>query len=367
MATSRRSSKWLPASIVFSVVGAVLIVGILWAARGRAPGTPPGDPPPREESVAFQAGDNKLAATLVLPGTPGPHPAIVFVGAGGPADRTGDGLFASLWHEFARRGFASLAWDRPGVGSSTGDHDTQTFADRADELRAAVRFLRSRSDIQADRVGALGFDQGGTALPLAAADSSEIAFVVVVSGSQVPVWQQELYRIEAELRADGFKTIHIKEAVQLTQMRVDLMRNDGLYEEFDETQKGLSGRPWFEYLRYCDRKRFEAGRQTVSFDPAPLWEQVRCPVLAIYGDKDTACPVEPSIAVLKERLEKGGNREVTIKVFAGAGHRLTVAQTGGRKEAEQQAKSRPAGSPPDFAPGYVATMTDWLSARFSTK
>jgi len=362
MPTALRQSKWLLASAVFSVVGVLAIALILWAARGHT-ATPPGDPASREETVEFQAGGNTLAATLVLPGTSGPYPAVVFVNGSGAADRTGNGAFPSIWREFVRRGFACLSWDRPGVGASTGDFEAQSFPDRADEVLAAVAFLRGRTDIRRDRVGVWGFSQGAIVAPLAAAQSDDVAFVIAVSGCQLPAWQQDLYRVEAELRADGFKSDLIKEAMELAEVRMELMRTGGLFLELDALQKGLLGRPWFQYVHYCDQKRFDSGKRMVNFDPGPQWEKVRCPVLAVYGDKDTSTPVEPSIAVIRQGVEKAGNSDLTVKVFANAGHRITESRTGGRIEAEQRAKAQPAGGEPAFVPGYVATMADWLAAH----
>ena len=99
------------------------------------------------------------------PDTPGPHPAIAFVYGSGAADRTYYGIAPHLWRHFARRGFACLAWDKPGVGQSTGDYNAQTFRDRADEALAAVRFLRAAASVRKDRVGLWGHSQGGARSP----------------------------------------------------------------------------------------------------------------------------------------------------------------------------------------------------------
>src|SRR5215467_9659729 len=77
----------------------------------------------RTEEVHFRCGDHTLAGTLVLPGTPGPHPAVAFVLGSGPADRTYYGMAPHLWSHFAGHGFACLSWDKPGVGQSTGDYN----------------------------------------------------------------------------------------------------------------------------------------------------------------------------------------------------------------------------------------------------
>jgi dienelactone hydrolase len=365
MKTGTHRSKWLLASGIFSVLGAALIIILLWTARGRTASGPHSEAPTfRESEVRFESGGNTLSGVLLLPLTPGPHPAVVFLNGSGNADRTGHGVFPALWRHFARHGLASLSWDRPGVGASTGDFEAQTFPDRAAEALAALRFLQQRPEIRKDRVGLWGFSQGGIVAPLAASQSSEVAFLIEVGGCQLPAWQQDLFRVEAELRADGFKEADIAKARELAELRMDLMRKGEAFEELDETQKALMARPWFEYVHYCDRKRFESGKITVEFDPGPCWEKVHCPVLALFGEKDTSCPAQPSIDVIRKGLEKAGNGNLTIKTFPRADHRITVSETGGRKEAAQRAKTRPAAEGPEFAPGYLDTMSTWLVKRF---
>jgi dienelactone hydrolase len=289
---------------------------------------------------------------------------VVFLAGSGDTDRTNHGLCPPLWRHFAGHGFASMAWDRPGVGRSTGDFEAQTFADRAEEALAAVRFLRQRPDIRADRVGLWGFSQGGIVAPLAAASSADVAFLIEVSGCQTVAWKQDLYRVEAELRADGFPEAEVAEAAALARRRMDLIRGAGPFEDLDEAQAKVRDRSWFEYVHYCDRKRFQSGTLTVAFDPGPFWEKVGCPVLAVFGEKDTSCPVADSVAVVRRGLEKAGNRDVTVKVFARADHGITVSETGGRKEARERQRSRPAGAEPEFAPGYLDTLSGWLTQRF---
>ena len=320
----------------------------------------------RQEEVRFHSGDNTLAGVLVLPATPGPHPVVMFLSGSGATDRSNRGLFPPLWAHFARHGFASFAWDRPGVGQSSGDFETQTFRDRAEEALAAVRLLRGRADIRRDAVGLWGFSQGAAVAPLAAALSGDLAFVIAVSGSQVPAWQQDPYRVEAELRADGFAEADVAEATAFAWKRMDLIRRARPFEELDRAQKQVRDRRWFGHVHDCDRKRFESGIITVGYDPGPHWEQVRCPVLAIFGDKDASCPVERSAAAVRGRLARAGNRDVTIKVFPRADHPITVSDTGGPKEAARR-RAREGAAVPAFAPGYLETMSGWLAERFGPR
>jgi pimeloyl-ACP methyl ester carboxylesterase len=194
-----------------------------------------------------------------------------------------------------------------------------------------------------------------------------VAFLIQVSGSQVPAWQQDLYRVEAELRADGFPEADVAAGAAFARRRMDLIRRGGPFEELDRAQKVVRDRPWFMHIHYCTRERFQSGILMVGYDPGPSWEKVRCPVLAVFGEKDTSCPVAPSVLVVRRGLAKAGNRDVTVKVFPRANHPITVSQTGGPKEARARARARPAGTEPEFAPGYLELMSGWLKDRFGPR
>jgi pimeloyl-ACP methyl ester carboxylesterase len=316
------------------------------------------------EEVTFRSSDNLLAGVLVRPATPGPHPAVVLVYGSDPAERTYNGVGSALADHFARHDFACLAWDKPGVGRSTGDYHTQSFRDRADEALAAVRFLQARADVRGNQVGLWGHSQGGTVATLAASLSDDVAFLIEVSGSQVVAWQQDAARVEAQLRADGFSEADVEKATAFARMRMDLIRGTGHFEELEKTHAAVEHKPWFDYVGRCDRNRFYGARRMVEFDPGPAWEKVRCPVLAIYGDRDTSLPAEKSLPIIRRGLEKAGNPDVTITVFDDADHGIMRTVTGGPKEARERAKTHQRGEPPDFAPGYLDALTDWLDQRY---
>jgi hypothetical protein len=86
-------------------------------------------------------------------------------------------------------------------------------------------------------------------------------------------------------------------------------------------------------------------------------------VLVIYGDRDTSSgPPDELVATIRRGLAKGGNGDVTVRVFAGTDHSLCRSEAGGGKEALAKA---PKGDVwPDFVPGYLDLMTTWFHQRF---
>jgi pimeloyl-ACP methyl ester carboxylesterase len=284
----------------------------------------------------------------------------------GASDRTYGGVGPALGRHFARHGFACLAWDKPGVGQSTGDYHAQTFRDRADEALAALDFLRQRADIRPDCVGLWGHSQGGSVAPLAASLSPRIAFLIEVAGWQGLAWQQDLVRVEAELRADGFPESAVVEAVAFARKRMDLIRGEGSFAELDQAQETVKTRPWFASVHRCDEALFYSARRLVGQDTGSFWEGVRCPVLAIYGDRDTSTgQPEPHVTIIRRGLRKAGNEDLTVRIFANADHSLCSWQIGSPKERAQRAGTRKSQDDPDFVPGYLDAMTDWLGKRLA--
>jgi pimeloyl-ACP methyl ester carboxylesterase len=317
------------------------------------------------EEIQFRHQDHVLAGSLYRPNRAGRRPAVALVFGSGAQDRRYGGTGPALGRHFARHGFVCLAWDKPGVGKSTGDFNAQTFQDRAGETLAAVRFLRERPEVRADAVGLWGHSQGGMVVPLAASLSKDVSFAIQVSGWQGGAWRQDAVRVEAELRAAGLREADVKEGVAFAQMRMGLIRGTGPFEELEAAQAKVKTRPWFVAVRACDRTLFYTARRQVNHDSGPSWEKVYCPVLVIYGDKDTSSgPPEPLVAIIRTGLAKAKNADATVRIFAGADHSLCVPNTGRTNELPRGAKGPNDRHDPAFADGYLDTMTDWLGARF---
>ena len=179
------------------------------------------------EEVSFRHGDHTLSGSFYRPRGAGPHPAVVMILGSDRHDRDYGGVVPALGRHFGQAGIACLSWDKPGVGKSTGDYNTQTFRDRAEETLAAVQFLRGRNEIRKDRIGLWGHSQGGMVAPLAASLSGDVAFLIEVSGWQGPVWQQDPVRVRAELRAAGSPETEVEEAVAFAKKRMDMIRGTG--------------------------------------------------------------------------------------------------------------------------------------------
>lgn len=132
----------------------------------------------RAQDVKIASGESSLAAWLLIPDGPGPHPCVV-MGHGFSMTRY-DGL-AAYAEAFLAAGSAVLAFDYRYFGDSGGDR-RQHFSTRAQraDWRAAVGFARADERIDATRIVAWGFSfGGGFAIDTAVADSCIAAVVAL--------------------------------------------------------------------------------------------------------------------------------------------------------------------------------------------
>jgi len=313
-------------------------------------GVPPRIPYTRE-AVTCHSGDVMLAGTLLVPSGNGPHPAVVFVHGSGSETRDASSFLAD---HLSREGLASLTFDKRGAGASNGDWREADFSDLAEDVLACVEVLKARRDINRTKIGLAGASQAGWVAPLAAARSSDIAFVALISGPAVPVWREGWWNTEFQLRDRGFGTTEFDKARAILRLNDEVTRTGRAFEELQQLVAAQRNDPWFPALGFqqlpppdAPFRRFY--RRIIDFDPSPILQRISIPTLWLLGDRDAEMPSEETAEILQRLKAQGKN--VTVRMFSGADHSLFVA-------AEQGQSFRW----PRLVPGYIDAFTEWIKA-----
>jgi dienelactone hydrolase len=266
-----------------------------------------------EEAVTFQNGAVTLAGSLITPATAGPHPAVVIVPSSSPNERGPYRDFAT--DVFAQHGVAALIYDKRGYGQSSGNPETTSLYDLAEDALAGVRYLQHRADIDPHRVGMEGDSQAGWVIPIAAARAKDIAFLVMVSASAVSQAQAEVFGIATRIRNAG-----------LSERVVDAGRKA--------------------------RRLSKIRPEPADLDPVPFLEQLSQPVLIFLGEADTQLPSTYSALVFDTVFRQTGNQDYTIILYPGADHHIDVPTTSAQGETIMKKVD-----------GYWETMATWVVAH----
>ena len=266
---------------------------------------------------------------------------------------------------FAAQGLAALAYDKRGVGESGGNFQTVPFMDLCEDGLAAIKYLKSRKDIDPEYLGVWGLSQGGWLAPLAASRSADVSFVIAVSGPGVSPGEQMLFYYANELRTRGVPEDDIREADTLRRDVWNYLYTGKGYEKVKNELNQARSKRWYKEVKTQQDNLFGSlqisedvskpgnpnvnwVRVEMNYDPVPALRALRVPALFVFGGEDRLVPVRKSVAVIQQVLTESSNRDFTIRVFQHADHGIRLVTDKADDTVD---------------PEYLETMRTWLAAR----
>jgi uncharacterized protein len=295
---------------------------------------PEGAPYAAEDVTVPTPMGHTLAGTLTRPHTREPVPAVVMITGSGSQDRDealpmlrGFRPFRQIADTLSRRGIAVLRLDDRGFGASTGDAGSATSADFADDIRAALEYLRGRADIDDARLGLIGHSEGGMIAPMVAASDTVLSGIVLIAG---PAWT-------------GRRIIEFQQRYAIEQSGTipPAGRDSAMAAARRQLEEAAANQPWMRFF--------------LDHDPLPVARQVRTPVLVLQGETDRQVTAEQA-AELGAAFRAGGNPDVTVHVLPGINH-LMLRDPDGNPAGYVALDDR------NVAPEVLAAIVDWLVAR----
>lgn len=305
------------------------------------------------EDVRVKSGEVELVGSLYLPEGAGPFPAVVLIHGAEPGKRRG---YARMAEALNARGIAALASDKRGVGDSGGEYvEAPDLTIPAQDMLAWVDLLFDRPEIQRNRIGVLGWSQGGWIGPLAASQSEDIAFIVSISGPGVSPLEQNIYDKTNQMRATGIteeQALVFSKTIRLVWTYiVNGQDQEAAWEAWNAVKdepwfkNGYNGPPMMDRDRLLKSPRMAQYVPHSEYEPEPVLARVRVPMLAVFGEADPIVPVGPSIEAMKRAFEKSGNNNLTIKIYPDADHGIRVRN-------KDNSRVPPA--------GYPDEVLDWI-------
>lgn len=279
----------------------------------------------------FESASNTLCGTLVLPDADrGSVLVAIFVHGDGPADADYYGYYRPFWNSLAKSGIASFSWDKPGVGDSSGNWLDQSMEERAAETSAAARHLAQRAEIDAKKIGVIGFSQAGWVLPQLAS-KAWLNYLVFVS-TAIDWTQQGNYMMKrrwgsrATSDPDGYKR-----AAERNQLINELLQNnDKTHGDYLELIR-QTGSSDANVKNAMSPSRFAFARRNMHENAVASLSNINVPVLALFGADDLNVDIENSVSVYKRVFNEPPTAQFSYRIYSGATHGLTKSWLSNRQ------------------------------------
>jgi pimeloyl-ACP methyl ester carboxylesterase len=318
------------------------------------PQTPLPPYPYQSEDVEYDNADKSIhfGGTFTVP-VPGPntnyfrapvYPTVLLITGSGQQDRDetilGHKSFAVIADYLTRQGIAVLRVDDRDKGKTTGNFITSTSADFALDVEAGITYLKTRKDVDTFNIGLIGHSEGGMIAPIVASRKKDIGFIVLLAGPGVKISELMEQQSVDVAAASGMSKKYIEKYRLLYRQLISTIINEpdsvkafnkslevfntwqkdkglflvkattGVTDEKSKTGflKGMVRQlnaPWFNYF--------------MKFNPADYLAAVKCPVLALNGEKDIQVAAKLNLAGIKTVLQKN-NTQVTTMEMPGLNH-----------------------------------------------
>jgi alpha/beta superfamily hydrolase len=324
----------------------------------------------KTDTFTFVFEGKKLSGLVDLPVAKAPTALIILVSGSGKTNIVAGNGFYSLRKLFIQQGLACLIWDKAGCGKSEGVFDNnQSVQNSASEVLSAIEESNNRNIPGSGNIGLWGISRAGWICPLVIAQYPSIAFWISVSGTDDK--ESFGYLLEKNLLIEGRSEAQTKDLVDEWKHGINVSKNGGTFEDNLKATQNLRKDPFYiflngpnspteeGYLRW--QKKFQTGENVMDEqsglliyvpDFEKILNKVRCPVLAVFGEKDSQVDWRKTVLLYDKTLKQNLNTHLTIKIFPDGNHNMITCKTGGLREKIEVWHP---------CEGYYETMASWLN------
>ena len=236
------------------------------------------------EKVTFNVADTKLVGDLYTPTQSGSRPAVAIIG---PMTYQKEQAPTQYAKRLADAGFVALAYDSRYRGESGGEPRAwENPFHKVEDLKAAVAYLKSRDDVDAEQVSILAICQGSSIAFRAAGELEGVHALATIAGhyrdheGDIEWLTQEGYdarKAQGEAAKAKFEQsgeVDYIKGVDQTDMNVG-MPGDFVWEWYQ---------PWADRNQWENRYAVMSDADLLSYDSIGAAKGLTAPWLMIHGD-----------------------------------------------------------------------------------
>jgi pimeloyl-ACP methyl ester carboxylesterase len=265
--------------------------------------------------------------------------------------------YRTIVDDFSRRGFLTLRVDKPGCGDSEGGPARDVdFETELDGYRQALKLLKARGDVDAERVFLFGHSMGGVMAPLLAAEIPVKG--IIVFGTITRTWPEymlENIRRQMELADSDPSTIDRElrlEGALLTYLYAEKLAPKVIAERYPQL-RGRLEQSIADDNYFFDRT-LSFFRQLADKNLGAAWESFGGHALAIWGKADYVSN-EDDHALVARIVNRDHPGNGTFLAIDGIDHGFNRAAS--RRESFERGQS---GRPGEFNLTILEVCRAWV-------
>ena len=233
--------------------------------------------------MRFVVDGDPVVGNLFLPQGPGPHPAVV---VGGPMTSVKEQVTGVYAQALAQRGFAALSIDPRHYGESGGQpRQYEFYRHKIADLRAAAEALAGHSQVDGNRIGAVGVCLGTGYIAWAAVDNPRIKAEAGVVGYYRDVAEmrsKDPAAFQAKVDQGVAARLHYEQTGEVLSIPAAATQGDAamtLQETFDYYARRAALPNYQNAFAVMSREHF------LPFDVQPAAARLRVPMVMVHSEK----------------------------------------------------------------------------------
>jgi uncharacterized protein len=300
-------------------------------------------PDPRERAIELKGPAGPLPATLLVPNSERPVPAVIFLAGSGPNDKDEtigpNKPFTDIARGLGARGIASLRFDKRTFAIKDAGKlgDVRLKDEYDDDARAAIALAGATAGIDPERIFVLGHSEGAMVAPRIAAASPSTRGIVMMAPGVRPIDAIIVDQMANGAKATGLSADEIAEQTAMLKEKFAAIRDPKRRET--PPFMGASAAYW---------------RELIGLDVPKMVRESKLPILVLQGDQDFQVRKDADFELLRTRAGSAEGR-VTYRSFAGLNHLFM--------KVDHESTGAEYGILGHVDPAVVSAIADWILLR----
>lgn len=282
--------------------------------------------PYRIEQITWKSGKEQLKGSYYIPDSKGKHPLLIRLHGAHKGNRK-DWEYRSWADYFARKGIATVIFDRRGEGESSNNSNDLGIDRLADDVIELISKMKKKTEIDTDKIILSGASQAGYISFIVNERSNDIDYMLLSAASSISLVAQERQNLIFKMRKNNESPTSINAALAYQQLYFHYVMTGKNWKVLEKAALEAQNKSWGKYI---DQPQKEADlswwRDSYnSYQPEKSIPLIKVPTLILFGEKDVITPPSVMIPQFKYHMRNSENNSFTMVVCPNVGHSLEVA------------------------------------------